>query len=231
MMIGATPRNGSSSSRSFGPRHQRAADRHHLLLAARELAGRLARLFLQHGKQRVAALDRLGRRRRACCGHRRPSPDFRAPSFPETAAGLPAPARCRPRHCRRCRGRRSSLAAIEDRAAGRADRGRCSAPSVVDLPAPLAPSSATRSPSRDAEAHVPQRAQLAVIDGEMRDLEHHAGSLRARRRNRSAARARPAARLCGAPSAMIEPCSSTTSRSTTWVRAEMMCSTQITVMP
>ena len=50
------------------------------------------------------------------------------------------------------------------------------APSVVDLPAPLAPSSATRSPSLDPEADVPQRAQLAVIDGEMRDLEHQAVS-------------------------------------------------------
>ena len=49
---------------------------------------------------------------------------------------------------------------------------------MVDFPAPLAPSSATRSPSLDAEAHVPQRAQLAVIDREMRDLEHHAGSFK-----------------------------------------------------
>jgi hypothetical protein len=29
----------------------------------------------------------------------------------------------------------------------------------------------------DLEAHVPQRAELAVIDGEVRDLQHHADSL------------------------------------------------------
>ena len=42
VMIGASPSDGSSSSTSFGSRHQRARDREHLLLAAAHAPGELA---------------------------------------------------------------------------------------------------------------------------------------------------------------------------------------------
>ncbi len=45
------------------PRHQRPSDRHHLLLAARQLAGRLATLVAQDRKQVVDPLQRLRSRR------------------------------------------------------------------------------------------------------------------------------------------------------------------------
>ena len=51
--LGARPSDGSSNSTSLGPRHQGARDRQHLLLAARERAGRLVAPLVQDGKARV----------------------------------------------------------------------------------------------------------------------------------------------------------------------------------
>ena len=66
---GARPIDGSSSSSSFGSRHQRARHREHLLLAARERAGDLVAPLLQAREALRTAL--AGRRR---CARRRPSP-------------------------------------------------------------------------------------------------------------------------------------------------------------
>ena len=46
--LGDRPSEGSSSSISLRPRHQRPADRQHLLLAARQRAGALLGALLQH---------------------------------------------------------------------------------------------------------------------------------------------------------------------------------------
>jgi hypothetical protein len=57
---GDRPSEGSSSSSRRGARHQRAADGHHLLLAAGELARRLAELGAQRRKERQHHRQRLG---------------------------------------------------------------------------------------------------------------------------------------------------------------------------
>ena len=58
--IGDRPSDGSSSSSSVGRFIKRAPDRQHLLLAARELAGRLVEPLLQPRKIAVDPLEILG---------------------------------------------------------------------------------------------------------------------------------------------------------------------------
>ena len=52
-IFGARPNDGSSSSSSLGAEHQRAADRQHLLLAARQRAGLLVAALAEPRKARV----------------------------------------------------------------------------------------------------------------------------------------------------------------------------------
>ena len=98
------------------PRHQRAPDREHLLLAARQRAAVLVGPLLEAREQRVDALE-VGCRtprpalRGAC---RRPSPGSPTRSCARRCGATPAPARCRggrsPRwrggRCAACRTRR-----------------------------------------------------------------------------------------------------------------------------
>ena len=79
------------------PGHQRAADRHHLLLAAGQRAGDLVAALLHAREQRVDALEVLVEFAGRACGCRRPSRGSRTPSCAGTAAAPPAPGRCRAR--------------------------------------------------------------------------------------------------------------------------------------
>ena len=169
--IGASPSDGSSSSSSRGPRHQRAADREHLLLPARERARRSARGArsrigeeLQHvaGRPRlVGAVARDARRRGAGC--RRPS-----------AAGRRAGPRARARS-RGARSRsgvsRSIARPVEQMQPDAAGTRPTTALSRLDLPAPLAPSRATISPCLDVQRHVLHGHDGAVADDEVVDGE------------------------------------------------------------
>ena len=88
-------------AQQFGVRHQRPADRNHLLLAARQRAGELAQPLLDPRKEREDVRDRrrIAFRAGAC---RRPFRGFRRPSCAETAAAPRAPGQCRGAPVRRC---------------------------------------------------------------------------------------------------------------------------------
>ena len=93
---GARPIDGSSSISSSRRRGEPAADRQHLLLAARQRAGELVAPLGQDREQRRrcargSASSRAGRP----AGHRRPSRGSPSPSARGTPGGLPARARCR----------------------------------------------------------------------------------------------------------------------------------------
>ena len=75
------------------PAHQRAADRQHLLLAARERAAALLPALAQARKQREHPLEIGGRNRRRRSPWRR-SADSPSPSCAEKCAALRATARC-----------------------------------------------------------------------------------------------------------------------------------------
>ena len=83
-------------------RHQRAADRQHLLLSARQRAGRDRR-----ASRPAPGTSRRPRRDRARCRHRgasrRQAADCRRRRAARTPAALPAPARCRRARARAAR--------------------------------------------------------------------------------------------------------------------------------
>ena len=72
-ICGASPSDGSSSSSRRGPGHQGAADREHLLLAARQQARPLPRALGEHGEQLVHPVPGLVR----AAGDRAPRPPAR----------------------------------------------------------------------------------------------------------------------------------------------------------
>ena len=156
---GARPSDGSSSSSTLGSGHQRARDREHLLLAARERAAALRDRSFRRGKsaktfsRSAARFWRSRRRIRAhleVLGHRqvrrrRPSLRGRGRAPRDQRVGRRPVDPVRPK-------RRTSPA-----------EGRTSpmiARSVVDLPAPLAPISVTISPARTA-SETPFRRVIA----------------------------------------------------------------------
>ena len=165
------PIDGSSSSSSFGSRHQRAADREHLLLAAGHRA-RLLRLALLAG---AGTARRRARGRRRCSrvaaqvgaelevlahGHAR-----------EAAAGPRATARC-PSRTISCGGVLRDL--LARRSGSSPSRGGVRPEierSVVDLPAPLEPISVTLSPSSTVERDALERLDVAVVGVDVLDLE------------------------------------------------------------
>jgi Asp-tRNA(Asn)/Glu-tRNA(Gln) amidotransferase A subunit family amidase len=152
---GARPSEGSSSSSNCGRLIMRAADRHHLLLAARERAGRLRQLLLQGREQRQHLRHRLGTLRlglrqvaaqlqvvaHAHAGEQAPALRHDGDAGPQkrwlascvmswpVEAQLPAAARCRP-----------AMTLIS-----------------VLLPAPFGPTTQTSSPGLHAQRHAPQR--------------------------------------------------------------------------
>ena len=155
------PIDGSSSSSSFGPRHQRPADREHLLLAAGHRAGLLvARAPRAAGTARTRgrcprgslSCRGAGRRRargsraRSCAGSTcRPSGDCEMPSWTISCGGVSPIS--------------SPSNLIEPSRGGvRPEIER----SVVDLPAPLEPISVTISPSSTVERDALQRLDVAV---------------------------------------------------------------------
>ena len=81
---------GSSIQIRPRPRHERPADRDHLLLATRQRAGNLAAALLHAGEQAVDSLQILVEFGAFLAGYRRPFPGFRTRSFAETAAAPPA---------------------------------------------------------------------------------------------------------------------------------------------
>ena len=152
---------GSSSMSRRGRAMSAAADRAHLLLAARQRAGQLAPRAPPAAGTAAKTRSSVSARRaraRACARRARGS---RARSWSGRAGGPPARARCRAPRSRPSRARRG---------AGR--RTRCGparsgsspeiARSVVVLPAPLPPISATVSPARTSSETRRDRDQVAV---------------------------------------------------------------------
>ena len=167
---GARPSDGSSSSSSFGSRHQRAADREHLLLAAGQQPGALLRGAPQAREELEDALARRGLR----CAPPRPNAPARRFSSTVRSREDP-PALGHLRRCRRARSSAGSHAAMPRAGERRSmppstvpplERAACPeiARSSVDLPAPLLPSTATISPSATVSEDAPQRAHPAVGD-------------------------------------------------------------------
>ena len=127
------------------PAHQRARDRQHLLLAAGQRAAALVQALLQPRKQREDPRE-IGVEMRRLATSRRPSAGFRARSCAGRCGGPPATARS---SAARSRG---SAARVMSRPANMMVPSRARGlPQIViisvDLPAPLAPISATISPS------------------------------------------------------------------------------------
>ena len=144
---GASPRLGSSSISSFGLRHQRAAERQHLPLAARERAGELRRAAPSAREARVDRLE-VGLEPRAARAQRWNAPSTQVVLDRELAEQL-APLGHQAQAALR---RAPRPIARRDRRRGSAPR-RCSgsrpitAPSSVDLPAPFGPITVTIAPS------------------------------------------------------------------------------------
>ena len=94
-MLGASPSDGSSNSNKLRPRHQRTADRQHLLLASRQRPGGLLPAFGEPRKLR----RRCGSSPRRCRGgpsaDSSPSRDSLARSFAERRDALPDNGRSR----------------------------------------------------------------------------------------------------------------------------------------
>ena len=141
-------------------RHQRARDREHLLLAARQRAGELAPALLQHREglvaEREVLRDRAARRRRNAPSSRFSSTvsfgNSRRPSgtsaTPRLTISSVRELRQIVRLCRRARAR-----------SRRASAAPCPSTHFISvlLPLPLVPSSATVSPGLDVERHAVQR--------------------------------------------------------------------------
>ena len=127
------------------PRHQRPADRHHLLLAARQLAGRLAALVAQDREQAVDPLERLRPARRAPTADSSRARGSPRPTSWRTGAALPARARCR--GCNRRAPRPAVMSAPSKRSVPWRQRSRPAMALIrVVLPAPLGPITETISP-------------------------------------------------------------------------------------
>ena len=159
---GASPSDGSSSSRQPRPAHQRARDRQHLLLAARQRAAALGEALLQPREQRQHAVEIVRRIRPAAATvapicrfsstvmrgkMRRPSGDCASLSRAISCVGS-------------CVMSRPSKTISPSRARG--------LPHTViirvDLPAPLAPISATISPALTSRS-TPLSAWHAAVKG------------------------------------------------------------------
>ena len=133
------------------PQHQRAADRQHLLLAARQRAGLLAR-----AAPSGAGNSRRPARCRRRCRRGRAASSRRARRFSSTVCAREGAAALRhmgdaaAARCPRSPGRRSSVPS--KRISPRVRTMPHSARSVVVLPAPLAPSSVVTPPSSTAKS-------------------------------------------------------------------------------
>ena len=198
MTIGARPSDSSSHSSTLGIAHQRAADRDHLLLAARQ-RGRRAGGACPAGSGTAGrgAPGSTGPARRAT----RPSAGSPRPTGWGTAAGPPAPARC-PRRTISPGGRPPIGSPVEADLARAAPSTRpVSALRKVHLPAPLAPMIATSSPARKLEVDAEQRLGVAVerrqAVGRQQQRRHASMPRYTRRTSASAITAR------GAPSASL----------------------------
>ena len=152
-ICGARPIDGLVEQHHLRVGHQRAADRAHLLLAARGVGGLRRAPRLQAREVGVDLLQRRARSRpcRPCACRRRSAGSPRS-SGGRSSAGLPSPGPRRARPGRTVRQLLDALAAQLDRALGHlaalAGAAGCdTARSVVVLPAPLPPSSATMPPS------------------------------------------------------------------------------------
>ena len=151
-------------------RHQRARDRHHLLLAARKCLGALLEFCGQHREQCADALQRSLRRawrlRNSCR-----APGFRAPSSWRTAAVLRARWQCLRRRtdarARRVRSQRADR--IEPDVSG---SGRRSTLISVDLPAPFGPTTQTSSPAASLSEISTQRERRPVVHLDGAQLKH-----------------------------------------------------------
>ena len=172
-MRGMMPRLGSSSIRKRGPRHERARDREHLALAARERAGPLAHALPQHREEREDALEHLLAPLRVAVAERAEPQivgDGEAAEEPATLG-----------HERDAEvdavGRLDRVDALPSNQISplRGVRSPAMVFSSVVLPAPLAPTSATASPAATSQGHALQRDDArAVGDVRVAHLEHRA---------------------------------------------------------
>ena len=147
------------AEQQFGVRHQRAADRDHLLLAARKRRAGAAPPLPQ---DREEGVDRLEVPRP---GAARAWPPIRrfSSTLSEGKSLRPSGTMAMPR--------RSTLSAGAARRSARRGAGPCRARcaarplierSSVDLPAPFAPMIATHSPRLDGDVDAEERLELAV---------------------------------------------------------------------
>ena len=170
--------------------HQRAADREHLPLAAGHRAGALVAPLLQLRKDLVDALEQRGDRAPCRAAAWRRAGGCSRRSAARTAASLPATARA---PCARSQRRLAPpmlLAAkwIEPPCTGTRP---AIAFSVVVLPPPLEPSSATTAPWRHVQRHVGDADQIAVAHFQMLDAQSGSVMSPARPSVRSAYGRRP----------------------------------------
>ena len=156
---GERPSDGSSRMSSLRLRHQAAADRQHLLLAAGQRAGALALPLGEPREDRRTPGRGWARGARGRADRRRDR-DSRAPSCSERCGGLPARGSGRAR--RSPSGRSRSIGTPSKRM--RALREARMTPEMVrlsvDLPAPFEPSTATISPAPTARS-TPRRISVA----------------------------------------------------------------------
>ena len=158
---------GSSASSRLRAVHQRAGDRHALLLAARELATAVVQAVAA-GPRAASICGRARRVRR----RRRPSAAAgpRCPARSGWAAGgsdwNTMPMRSRRRSASAVGVQRAEVGAVEARRArGRAAPGPTSSSSSEVLPEPEGPAMATRLAGGDAQVHVAQHGHPAGADG------------------------------------------------------------------
>ena len=198
MTLGARPSEGSSSSRMRG-RAISAAARSPASAARRPTAGRRAGAAARAGAESAAASLRRAHRRSSGC---RKAPRRMLSSTlssgntwrPSGTSTMPCATTCSARRAARVRAPSKWMPPRT---------GRCSPASArisVDLPAPLAPSSATASPSPHLQVDAVQHRLGAVAGDQRADAEHLRRPVRAATRaappSRSAAlrRGRPGAR-------------------------------------
>ena len=153
-------------------RHQRAADREHLLLAARQGRGGLARPLGEPREQLEDALDApaaVGRPRRDAAGSRRPRGSGRRAGPAARARGRGA----RPRGCA-CPPRSWPSKRIEPLVTC-GGRSPLIARSRVVLPMPLRPRSATTWRASTLQRRALEDARGRVAGVEVADVEHRSG--------------------------------------------------------
>ena len=181
----------------LGPADERLRDQQPLLLAARELADRPARVAGRRRRARSPRATRVASARAAAAGRGagRPSARRRARAGRGRCRGCA----CRRRSCAAAAGSRSASFASPGGSAEHARRarppaaaGRASALISVDLPAPFGPSTATNSPRATVERDVaPDRRARRGAPRRSRRTATAAGSV-ASLTGRSPSRARPA---------------------------------------